>query len=137
MPMPRKSRRDCRYCGAECPRPEAVYCSQECQHRYQYFMRVQDVFSHGDLQGYSAGFKRRFILDLCGTQCEICDLTTWRGQDIPLELDHINGNSEDDRIENLRMVCGNCAMQLPTYKSRNRGKGRHWRRERYAAGKSY
>lgn len=56
---------------------------------------------------------------------------------MPLIVDHINGNPEDDRLENLRLVCGNCDMQLPTYKSRNLGNGRAWRRQRYAEGKSY
>jgi len=56
---------------------------------------------------------------------------------MPLVLDHINGNSDDWTLVNLRLVCGNCDMQLPTFKSLNRGKGRAWRRKRYAAGESY
>lgn len=34
-------------------------------------------------------------------------------------------------------ICPNCDSQLPTFKARNRGKGRAWRRQRYADGKSY
>jgi len=56
---------------------------------------------------------------------------------IPLVLDHIDGNSENWAIENLRLVCGNCDMLLPTYKSKNRGRGRAYRRDRYASGKSF
>jgi len=40
-------------------------------------------------------------------------------------------------LKNLRLVCGNCDMLLPTYKSKNKGNGRHNRRKRYAEGKSY
>jgi len=54
-----------------------------------------------------------------------------------LVLDHIDGDSRNNVRENLRMVCPNCDSQLPTYKSKNRGKGRHFRRERYANGQSY
>jgi len=63
--------------------------------------------------------------------CEGC------GQPATLVMDHINGKSEDNRVVNLRLVCGNCDMQLPTYKSKNIGNGRHKRRKRYADGKSY
>ena len=70
-------------------------------------------------------------------RCSICRIDTWRGQPVPLVVDHINGDPTDDRVDNLRFVCGNCDMQLPTYKSRNRGNGRAIRRQRYAEGKSY
>ncbi|WIM86214.1 hypothetical protein PT015_14985 [Candidatus Mycobacterium wuenschmannii] len=42
-----------------------------------------------------------------------------------------------NRRENLRLICPNCDSQLPTYKARNRGSGRHYRRQRYANGQSY
>lgn len=57
--------------------------------------------------------------------------------ELVLIVDHIDGDASNNRRENLRMVCPNCDSQLPTYKSRNRGKGRHSRRERCASGKSY
>jgi hypothetical protein len=54
-----------------------------------------------------------------------------------LVLDHIDGNPTNNCRENLRLVCPNCDSQLATYKSRNRGNGRHYRRQRYADGQSY
>ena len=53
-------------------------------------------------------------------ECSICGIgPEWQGQPMPLILDHINGVSNDNRLENLRFVCSNCDSQLPTYKSRN------------------
>ena len=47
--------------------------------------------------------------------CSICgQLPEWQGQPLTLILDHINGTNNDDRLENLRWVCPNCNMQLPT-----------------------
>lgn len=49
-------------------------------------------------------------------KCAICGLPPmWQGKELVLTLDHINGNSTDDRLENLRWVCPNCDRQLPTY----------------------
>jgi len=53
-------------------------------------------------------------------QCEICNLSVWNEQPISLELDHINGVRNDNRLENLRVICPNCHSQTPTYKNKNR-----------------
>jgi hypothetical protein len=52
-------------------------------------------------------------IDHCGVK------DTWHGKRVVLVLDHINGINNDNRLENLRLVCSNCDSQLPTYKSRN------------------
>ena len=52
-------------------------------------------------------------------------------------MDHIDGNSDNNILSNLRLVCGNCDMQLPTYKSKNKGNGRYYRRLRYKNKKSF
>lgn len=46
-------------------------------------------------------------------------------QFIPLEIDHIDGNSENNSEENLRLICPNCHSLTATYKGANRGKGRN------------
>ena len=52
--------------------------------------------------------------------CSICGMEPiWQGKPLVLILDHINGCNTDDRLENLRWVCPNCNMQLPTTNGRN------------------
>lgn len=80
---------------------------------------------------------KRFLLCTQGRCCAICRLIEWRGQPVPLVLDHINGAAADWHVSNLRLICGSYDMQLPTFKWRNRGHGRAWRRQRYADGLSY
>lgn len=53
-------------------------------------------------------------------ECSECGLTTiWNGKPITLQLDHINGIHNDNRIENLRIVCPNCHSQTDTFCGRN------------------
>ena len=53
-------------------------------------------------------------------RCEICGLSEWNGKPIPLQLDHIDGNSHNHLFENLRMICPNCHAQTETYCGKNK-----------------
>lgn len=72
------------------------------------------TFSRGTLKKrlYEAGLKSR--------ECEMCGQgELWHGRRMSLILDHINGVRDDHRIENLRIVCPNCATTLSTHCGRN------------------
>lgn len=62
---------------------------------------------------YKLGFKKR-LCEECGQGEE------WRGKKMSLILDHINGVNNDNRIENLRIICPNCNATLDTHCGKNR-----------------
>jgi 5-methylcytosine-specific restriction endonuclease McrA len=84
-------------------------------------IELKDILVRGNyFQSYKLK-KRLFEADLKRKQCEECG---WHkiSEDgrLPLELDHINGDSRDNRLENLRVLCPNCHSLKPTHRGRNR-----------------
>jgi hypothetical protein len=71
---------------------------------------------------YNRGSLKRRLLHngLLEPRCELCGQDDqWCGRPMSLVLDHINGVSNDHRLENLRLVCPNCAATLDTHCGRN------------------
>lgn len=125
-----KIKRICLYCKTELKHGK-LYCSFICQHK---FHRQQKIAAGKSL--YRIGM-RLYLSETRGYKCEICKNDVWQDKSIPLEIDHINGDSTNNNLDNVRLICPNCHAQTPTYKSKNRGKGRQSRRQRYHDGKSY
>jgi hypothetical protein len=71
---------------------------------------------------YSKFYIRQLILkkDIIPYKCTGCgNQGTWQDKKLTLQLDHVNGNPQDQRIENLRFLCPNCHSQTETYCSKN------------------
>jgi hypothetical protein len=68
--------------------------------------------------------KPRLLRDgLLSNRCYECGLEPlWQGKPLALVLDHINGDTADYRIKNLRLLCPNCNSQQPTFAGRNKGR---------------
>lgn len=73
-------------------------------------------------------FKLKKRLFKAGLKSEKCEECGWNkisaGGYPPLELDHINGNHMDNRLENLRVLCPNCHSLKPSHRGRNIGKNK-------------
>lgn len=65
-------------------------------------------------------FKRLVREGIKELKCEDCGLTEWMGRPIPLQLDHVNGNNRDNRLDNLRVLCNNCHGLTETWCGKNK-----------------
>jgi len=70
--------------------------------------------------GARAAVKRDLLeAGILENRCGWCGISEWRGKPICIQIDHINGIRNDNRIENLRMLCPNCHSQTETFAARN------------------
>jgi hypothetical protein len=68
-----------------------------------------------------SGLLKKILLEhnMLENKCSKCgQIPEWNGESLTLQLDHINGISTDNRIENLRILCPNCHTQTPTFAGR-------------------
>jgi hypothetical protein len=117
-----------------------IYCSNQCQRAHERRTKTARWLLTGEATTSSRPlhYIRIYLLEAQEGRCARCQHPAeWMGRPLVLVLDHIDGNSENNRRDNLRLVCPNCDSQLPTFKMRNKGKGRYSRRQRYAEGRSY
>lgn len=66
--------------------------------------------------------KKLIKFSLMEDVCAVCGCPPiWNGKPLVLQLDHINGVGDDNRIENLRIICPNCHTQTDTFCTKNNG----------------
>lgn len=133
----KKTRSDtCAHCGKVKETRQNKYCNACSEARV--YNKVTDL---EDAQ--SDFVRKRILIEQRGHQCENCGLTEWLGQLVTLELHHVDGDSDNNSEENLRLLCPNCHSQTDFFKGAAKGtsarysKRRVKRRKRYNDGKTW
>lgn len=70
---------------------------------------------------YGGSFKSLILKNkILKDECIKCGIKDWLGEKISLELDHIDGNNKNNKLENIRLLCPNCHAITDNYKGKNR-----------------
>lgn len=119
----------CLNCGKEIP-SRNKYCNNKCQKDHQYKQWIAR-WKNGEETGLCgeyeiSGHIRRYLMDKYHNKCSRCGWgeTNPYTNNIPLEIEHIDGNYLNNIEENLDLICPNCHSLTSTYKGANRGNGR-------------
>jgi predicted HNH restriction endonuclease len=134
------SNRLCIFCNKVLKtRHQIKFCSSRCQcdHNHNIFI---DAWKEGLVDGMigvstrvTSNHIRRYLIETHGEKCSLCGWNKIHSitKKVPLDLDHIDGNSENNNEKNLRLLCPNCHSLTPFFRALNMGHGRKWRIEKY------
>lgn len=116
----------CKNCRDEIKGSDVLYCSPQCVQNYKYKERVKLWLEgkHNGMRGKTAtaNWIKRYLVEQRGEKCEECgwnEINQYT-KNIPIELEHIDGDFRNNKIENLKLLCPNCHSLTPTYKGANK-----------------
>lgn len=90
------------------------------ERKIEYQRRIDEMKKTKPFNEWPISIKRKHILEEQDYKCDECTVTEiWNGKPLKLELDHIDGNKENNDRENLRFLCPNCHSQTETFRGKN------------------
>ena len=104
------------------------YCSNKCQRAKEWNDR-KGIIAAGGIKSLDINPAnqdrnlKKYLIEECGNKCDLCACSPTKEN--PIQIDHIDGNPQNQSLSNVRLLCLNCHIQTPTYG--RGGSGRPWR----------
>jgi len=128
---------NCLYCNKLLTNKMTKYCSRNCQSNYNYKTYIRQWLNKeiSGNEGISiikpSPYIKKYLIEIYGDKCQVCG---WKERhpitgNIPIQMDHIDGNSENNSLKNLQLLCPNHHSLTLNYGSLNIGNGRKHRRK--------
>src|ERR1035437_1967897 len=95
------------------------FCSKICQITFNWKINIIPEILNGECDNSKR--LKQYISEISGYRCSRCNIDEWDGEKLVLELEHIDGNSDNNYLSNLKLLCPNCHSLTPTFKGRNIG----------------
>ena len=116
--------------GARARANNSAHCTTACRRTHSYRCRAEAFVARGGVRGYvDPQFLARVLRDYYGDRCLRCGWSRRHHKTgkVPIEVEHIDGDWENNRLTNLTLLCPNCHALTPTFRALNRGRGRAYR----------
>ena len=98
------------------------FCSNTCQATYKWEQETIPKIERGECTSNSVTPLKKYLVEKFGETCDECGMPAiWNGKKLTLQLDHIDGNSDNNFPSNLRLLCPNCHSQTDTFGSTGYG----------------
>ena len=133
----------CKVCDSEAVfkySKQNIYCSITCQQKQKRSELVEDWLAGGSKSKWKyaiPAWVKSYIIELRGYYCEECRIHEHNNKPLTLQIDHKDGNSSNNDVTNLRLLCPNCHSQTHTYGGKNIGTGGREHRKKYLKSKVY
>ena len=116
---------NCLQCNKECSWGHSKinkFCSRDCQSLWHWENTTKPSIERGEATHHSVFVLKKYLIEKFGEKCFDCPTgNTWQDKRLVLQLEHADGNSDNNMPSNLKLLCPNCHSQSEFFGCKGQG----------------